>query len=380
MTGETPAKSIASSAMPNAANNDPISCSTHLSKDVHLHLRRMQLTGRAWDVCTYAHDLTFGNAGWHRKQGKSELSCTFDLASWAEALGINRSNLQRILARLVKHKIITFIPYANLPGRATITWNINFQEWVAGYDSHRTSEQARNLGLHSQKKPSELNLLASENVPSELSTPVLNETIRTKHASLERTIRTKGARSDIASSVAALTPNKSTEEEYTEEETYMVADATQAKLFHFGDTPAKLPIVTFKQEASKRGGSKKKQTKIEQLLSRRPELHPLHEMALSLFGKPMGLPALNWADYIEELGDRPVTAEQLEAASVWYKREHPTWHHSLKAVTSHYHEFEQAIQKGAGRGISEQNNRNNPGESGKSYSRFILPKGRPANA
>ncbi len=119
-------------------------------------------------------------------------------------------------------------------------------------------------------------------------------------------------------------------------------------------------------------GSKKKRSKTEQLLERRPELRPLHDMAVTLFGKPMGLTALNWADHLEELGDRPVTAEQLAKASAWYRREHPTWNHSLRAITNHYHEYEQSCKKEGTYGTPQSSDRNHPTQPDKSANRFIL--------
>lgn len=345
----------------------PFSCSTNLSKDVHLYLRRVKLGGAAWEFCSLLHDHTFGDAGWHRKNGHRETWCAFDLASWARELECDKSNLQRVLRELEACQIIFFAPDANDPGKGRIGWNIHFSEWQR-YDSRRArgrftkdlqkqsnivilpiarqgagpaaeytpdasdsscSEEGLDLAIsNAEAAPRKITMAACQNEP---------ETAQNNYGGLLQ-ITMAGSSEGQESAALAGTVIKVTEEEKKED---MVAGATQASFF-----PQEEPPSAPKEKTGKRSRAKGKQTKIEQLLERRPELRPLHEMAINLFGKPMGLPALNWADYIEQLGDRPVSAEQLQAASAWYKRKYPDLRHSLQAVTSHYQDYEKTTTPG----------------------------------
>lgn len=59
----------------------------------------------------------------------------------------------------------------------------------------------------------------------------------------------------------------------------------------------------------------------------------LWDKAVELFHQPMGGEIKNWRyNIVPELRKQGITPEQLEAAAIRYKREHPTWHYSLKAV------------------------------------------------
>ncbi|HLV99403.1 MAG TPA: hypothetical protein VKT82_12080 [Ktedonobacterales bacterium] len=120
----------------------PFSCSTNLANDVTEQLRQAKLGSRALEVCLYLYRQTFGNAGWHRKQGREEWWCTFDLAAWAEALACNKSNLRRIRTELEACHIICFEPDAAHPGQGRLGWNLAFREWLP-YDGRRGGQSRR---------------------------------------------------------------------------------------------------------------------------------------------------------------------------------------------------------------------------------------------
>jgi hypothetical protein len=107
-----------------------------LANEVTDQLRRAKLGSRALEFCLYLHRQTFGNAGWHRKLGREEWWCAFDLATWAVALACNKSNLRRIRADLEACQIIRFEPDPTHPGQGRMGWNLAFAEWQP-YDRRR---------------------------------------------------------------------------------------------------------------------------------------------------------------------------------------------------------------------------------------------------
>ncbi|HEY7123731.1 MAG TPA: hypothetical protein VH540_07230 [Ktedonobacterales bacterium] len=60
----------------------PFSCSTNYSKAVNEGIKRLKPGPLATAFLMEMHNATFGDAGWHRKHKRSELSCSFDLAIW----------------------------------------------------------------------------------------------------------------------------------------------------------------------------------------------------------------------------------------------------------------------------------------------------------
>src|SRR5262245_36982745 len=114
----------------------PLHCSTGYSNDVMDHLRQAKLGSRALEFCLFLQRQTFGNAGWHRKQGRQEWWCSFDLAAWATALACAKSNVLRIRAALEACQIIRFEPDPAAPGQGRIGWNLTFTDWQP-YDGRR---------------------------------------------------------------------------------------------------------------------------------------------------------------------------------------------------------------------------------------------------
>jgi hypothetical protein len=99
-------------------------------------LRQAKLGSRALEFCLHLHRQTFGNAGWHRQQGREEWWCHFDLAIWARVLACEKSNLLRIRQALVKCQIIRFEPDEQYPGQGKIGWNLEVEDWQP-YDRRR---------------------------------------------------------------------------------------------------------------------------------------------------------------------------------------------------------------------------------------------------
>jgi hypothetical protein len=67
---------------------------------------------------------------------------------------------------------------------------------------------------------------------------------------------------------------------------------------------------------------------------------PLWDMAAELFHQPMGGELKDWRyNLVPELHRQGITPEQLQQAAMRYKREHPTWNYSFKAVFNHLGEL-----------------------------------------
>jgi hypothetical protein len=140
----------------------PLSCSTHLANVVNERLLQAKLSSRALEFCLFLHRQTFGNAGWHRKQGRVEWCCRFELSTWARTLGCDKSNLRRLRLGLEAAHIIVFESDEDGPGQGWIAWNLKFAEWQP-YDGRRrrTSGQGRGreqacvVMLHEQPPPQE---------------------------------------------------------------------------------------------------------------------------------------------------------------------------------------------------------------------------------
>ena len=57
---------------------------------------------------------------------------------------------------------------------------------------------------------------------------------------------------------------------------------------------------------------------------------------MELFHQPMGGELKDWRyNLVPELHRQGISPEQLQQAAQRYKREHPTWHYSFKAVFNH---------------------------------------------
>jgi len=139
----------------------PFSCSTNVSNDVLEHLRRAKLGSAAMEFCLYMHRRTFGDAGYHRRRGRQETACAFDLAQWADEMPNDKSNVRRIRADLEACHIITFTEDETTPGRGIIAWNTTYTEWQL-YDKRRLPKRA--AVVISPEPVSNITTLASCNI------------------------------------------------------------------------------------------------------------------------------------------------------------------------------------------------------------------------
>ncbi len=188
----------------------PFSCSTNLSNDVIEHIGMLGPGPLALRFLTRMHRRTFGDAGDHRKNNESFLSCVFDLAGWATALGCNRSNLLKTRAHLEESQVFTFAP-DETPGRGKLTWNIRFEEWTY-YHRRVAKRQRASLVLFPDK--TELTTLAddSENNKTELSSLVGNRKTELSLLAGELQNRTKDASLESATGQVAFSLKKEYEE------------------------------------------------------------------------------------------------------------------------------------------------------------------------
>lgn len=378
-----------------------VGCMTDAAGDIEFYLGDIDYPAHVTRFLRKMAYFSFKQAGFYRQRKYPNPGgwCFFTAEKWATLLRMDKSQVFHIRKRLVDDGIIFYQP--NLTGErdlegdvadGRLIWNLTFAEWkplqgeptpynyggtrqgagrprkkqVANANLNTGQASTDNLNTTDDQQGSNANLISGSHTSPLQDQDEPSQTQRgqeeicdapalaiSKISSLHCTPgyfaldACPEASADKTPGVAVI--NASLKEEKTEEEeTYMVADATQASFFPEVEPAA--PKAKEKPVPSKPKRSTKKQSKTEALLERRPELRPLHEMAIKLFGRPMGLPALDWANYLEELGDRPVTAEQLEAASRWYRKKYPRMNHSLQAVTGHYHEYEQTLtqaQEGA---------------------------------
>jgi hypothetical protein len=67
---------------------------------------------------------------------------------------------------------------------------------------------------------------------------------------------------------------------------------------------------------------------------------PLWDTAVELFHQPMGGELKDWRyNLVPELHRQGISLEQLRQAALRYRREHPTWNYSFKAVFNHLGEL-----------------------------------------
>lgn len=226
---------------PTDEDGTPFSCSTNLSKEVLNWLRKAKLGGAAWDFCSYLHDQTFGNAGWHRQKKESELWTTFDLAAWGYALGWDRSNLRRVLETLIACHIILFEPGEPGTGKGRIGWNRHFEEWLC-YDGRKTKP----------RKGQEQPLLVISNQASivildekrdvatrKITKDACSDSVKiTKHARQNGLEITKDASFESSADVAPPAPKNKTEEYKTEDTDTIVSGAVAPSPLLVAETSA----------------------------------------------------------------------------------------------------------------------------------------------
>ena len=104
---------------------------TGLANIVNEHLGRLTIGPQATPFLRHLERLTFGNAVWHRRTGRSDpgLRCPYDRAAWAEALGLSSSALSHHRICLMEAGIIWYTRDPDRRGHGTLGWNFDFAGW-----------------------------------------------------------------------------------------------------------------------------------------------------------------------------------------------------------------------------------------------------------
>src|SRR5258708_6093286 len=104
---------------------------TGLANLVNEHLGRLTVGPQATRFLRHLERQTFGNAGLHRRAGRSDpgLWCPYTHAEWAAALGLSASALTHLRARLMEAEIIWYSPDPEHRGHGALGWNFDFASW-----------------------------------------------------------------------------------------------------------------------------------------------------------------------------------------------------------------------------------------------------------
>lgn len=304
----------------------PLSCSTHFANDVNDHLRTSCLTGAAWNVCSYILRHTFGDAGWHRKEGRSEFSCFFDLAKWALALGMDKNTILRIRDRLIASKILLFAQTA--PGEGIITWNLTFSDWQA-YDTRYQKKQAPiDLRGDEATQDTPLNLRQfAKNGTLNLRVPAQNDTLTYTSASLE-----------VAQEVApqeALIKSYENKEETKKER--IAADAAQGSLFPVLPIAKKASAVVPAVDSKKAPKAYAFQDLLDVMID-----------ALGTDHGPQGGEWSKWSKGFQQLKGQQVDTHELQDLVIAYLRRCPGYECTPNAIYGNLGKLRRDVQKKSG--------------------------------
>src|SRR5260221_14216921 len=101
---------------------------TGLANLVNEQLGRQTIGPQATRFLRHLERVTFGNAGLHRRAGRSDpgLWCPYDHAAWAETLGLSSSALTHLRARLMEAEIIWYTPDPGRRGYGALGWSFDF--------------------------------------------------------------------------------------------------------------------------------------------------------------------------------------------------------------------------------------------------------------
>ena len=105
---------------------------TGLANLVNEHLGRLTIGPQATRFLRHLERLTFGNAGWHRRAGRSDpgLWCPYDHAAWADALGLSSSALAHLRTCLIEAGIVWYTPDPQRRGHGALGWSFDFASWT----------------------------------------------------------------------------------------------------------------------------------------------------------------------------------------------------------------------------------------------------------
>jgi hypothetical protein len=107
---------------------------TGLANLVNEQLGRLTIGPQATRFLRHLERQTFGNAGLHRRAGRSDpgLWCPYDHAAWAATLGLSSSALTHLRARLVEAGILWYTPDPERRGQGAVGWDFDFASWKPG--------------------------------------------------------------------------------------------------------------------------------------------------------------------------------------------------------------------------------------------------------
>jgi hypothetical protein len=113
----------------------PFSCVTGAAKLVEEKLIGFPMSARCRWFLGLLLLKTFGDAGYHRKLGEEESSCTFSLRAWSYALQqrvptIQPKHVLYLRDQLVAHRIIWYEPGDPGSGTGRIGWNLDLDAWI----------------------------------------------------------------------------------------------------------------------------------------------------------------------------------------------------------------------------------------------------------
>lgn len=272
--------------------------------------KKNRLAVRAWS--------SFKQAGWQTGP-EAGLRYFFDLHVLCQTLGISKRTLANMRRELENDGLFTYYPNHQDYATGWIVWNSDYQNWKPLQPGAHHWGRPPKSDVRMVDNKSHVRQLAEEE-KSHVQLLAYGQEKSCTHASTEGNAQ-QGAIDE---------PKKGTEEEITEET--LVADATQGSLFPAVKQP--LPIAPQQQEEP-----------TPELPKKPRKADPLWDKAVQLFHQPMGGELKDWRyNIVPELHRQGITPEQLETATQRYKREHPDWHFSFKAVFNHLGDLLKASQ------------------------------------
>jgi hypothetical protein len=104
---------------------------TNLANDITERLSFIDFGPKASRFLNRLLRKTFGDTGKHEKWGHENpgLWCTFDLSAWIGYVGVSKSSLLHLRAKLIDDGLIWYDPDPTDAGRGRLGWNTDFAEW-----------------------------------------------------------------------------------------------------------------------------------------------------------------------------------------------------------------------------------------------------------
>jgi hypothetical protein len=104
---------------------------TNLANDITERLSLIDFGPKASRFLNRLKRMTFGDTGKHEQWGHENpgLWCTFDLSVWTGFVGMSKSALLHLRAKLITDGLIWYDPDPADAGRGRLGWNTDFAEW-----------------------------------------------------------------------------------------------------------------------------------------------------------------------------------------------------------------------------------------------------------